>query len=439
MDYEQVKSYIDILSGTHSVINYDEWKYNFFNKTGQEFGDLKGHVTGENLYRINNYNSLIATDSITYNGWELKLINIVDKFTGEVQHKIKIKGCPAKIYNGHENLFNLTLNDFSNVLNDFSDTFSIPLDEIKIAAPTEVSGTFFLDREINERLVIFQLKKPFEPMYNSDSEIMGYQVLKEINQHFHPKIYLPGIKFRKPLNTIRIERHYDKIATLTRDTTGIYTWVDLLDEKMMFKCYQIVLDTWQDTIVFDPTLKLNVTGDPLLKQIIKHGYTPHFWQEKIKKQLSAKALKKIIYQYNLLSTKYGEGLYENVLKSIKKEGAAWQNVTANCMVTNGIIYKENKGDTGNESNNESVININNSKQCISCNRDISNQRSNSKFCSSKYVGVKDAKRCRNKYSNAKHNAKRKKKVAAAPVLVKEPVSKLRELLKKINENYSKTA
>jgi predicted RNA-binding Zn-ribbon protein involved in translation (DUF1610 family) len=45
--------------------------------------------------------------------------------------------------------------------------------------------------------------------------------------------------------------------------------------------------------------------------------------------------------------------------------------------------------------------------CASCNKDITHQKDNSKFCSPKYVGIVEAHRCRNTDSNKRNNLKNK--------------------------------
>jgi hypothetical protein len=45
--------------------------------------------------------------------------------------------------------------------------------------------------------------------------------------------------------------------------------------------------------------------------------------------------------------------------------------------------------------------------CRSCGRDITNQHKNSRFCSAKYVGEREAHKCRNSDSNPRNNRRRK--------------------------------
>ncbi|MDP2386997.1 MAG: hypothetical protein Q8M29_11535 [Bacteroidota bacterium] len=47
------------------------------------------------------------------------------------------------------------------------------------------------------------------------------------------------------------------------------------------------------------------------------------------------------------------------------------------------------------------------RECLSCGRDITNQKGNSMFCGAKYVGEKQAHQCRNQNSNQRNNFKRK--------------------------------
>ena len=50
----------------------------------------------------------------------------------------------------------------------------------------------------------------------------------------------------------------------------------------------------------------------------------------------------------------------------------------------------------NSSTTKSIV-----RKCLSCGRDISSQKTNSRFCSEKEVGEKNAHSCRNKISNLK--------------------------------------
>lgn len=439
----EVNSFIDHLSGLHDISNYDDWKHHVYEETGKEFGYSVGDVTGKRLYNADKEKSLISWDSFEFNYWTLTRIRTVDKETGEVTYKLKISGCPPKIYYGGNNLSNIPHDDFCKILKDFESMFLIPLDQIRIAAPTEVSGTFFFEGMIKERVILFQFKRPFEPTYNSDNELLGYEAE---NAHDDAKIYLPSLKFRQELNKIRIERRWKKIPNFRRDT-GILTWADLLAESAMYECYKMVLATWKDdTIVYDPKLKAHSKYHPLINEIIKHGYKADYWTHEFLKKVSTYKAKKYIEEYNRLAEKRDEGVYHKVLQAILEEGKKFQFVSS---LLSGNKLKNNNSISINIDNK--LINKEEGKEnesteyrnCLSCNRDISNQRSTSKFCSTKYVGEQQAKQCRNKDSNARNNSKRKRKndaviISGNSTVIPAPAqkSKLKELLEKLKVKYA---
>jgi hypothetical protein len=121
----------------------------------------------------------------------------------------------------------------------------------------------------------------------------------------------------------------------------------------------------------------------------------------IKKLLADKVEKMTFYgqkKGDILATRTNESEAE------KRGRSRDINVARNCPP---IPSKNNPGQNQNNSVSDSEKRTEKTKRvCASCGRDISHQRTGSKFCSEKFYGIQ-AKRCRNKASNTARNTKLK--------------------------------
>lgn len=62
------------------------------------------------------------------------------------------------------------------------------------------------------------------------------------------------------------------------------------------------------------------------------------------------------------------------------------------------------------------------RYCLTCKREITHQHPNSRFCSSKYVDEKEAKKCRNQNSNLRTNLNSKiREIAVGKILYQYPL------------------
>ncbi len=425
-------SFIDELAGQILIPDYEVWKHQVYSRTGKQFGDLYGHVTGEILYHVQTHCKKISKDSFKYNGWNLTLITTVDTVTGEYTTKLKIIGNPSKIFYSGKNYDNISFEAFKEILIDFSNTFSLQLDHINITVPTETSITSYLDFNISEESICGRFKtfqnKRFSEMLNNDKDFMGYRA---DNTHSGFKAYLPAIKFGESLNSIRTEGSYNRTQSFV-STTGVKTWADLLKDEGMYRCFQCVMSKWDDTIIYDPTLKRNRHYEGYINEMILKGHDPRYWLDDFIKTASDKTRKKRLEEYRKLSFVKGEGLHTRVRNCIIMQGAEFRDVTSwlpcnkseeysNLNLINKDRVKESKTLLINSISNMPVteektkpllINsagaIQEQRLCIACNKDITEQKTGSRFCSSKYHGEKQAKKCRNQISNLEWNKKRGK-------------------------------
>lgn len=325
-------AFVDQLSGETFITNYDKWKEKVFSATGKQFGDTYGDVTKEILYSFNNELKNSRTSTFEYRGWKLTLIKTTDKLTGELLFKLKITGNPSAIHHGGKNYRNILFDDFKSILLNFSETFHLDLQQIRITAPFEPSCTIvnipafaFSQKTIQNRLIAFQGDKKFYEKSNKAGLFMGYEAK---SAHYTKKVYLPAIKFNEPLNFLRVETSYKRVSTFKRKTS-LSTWDDLLTEQGQYACSQVVLEGWDDTIVYDPKLRRSIEHPDYLNEMIKKGGNVDFWINEFPHLAKcSKTRQKRIQEYRDLSLKKGHGLHAKVRNWIKNEAEKFQNVTA---------------------------------------------------------------------------------------------------------------
>ena len=406
-------AFVDQLSGKIKIDYTKKWIKSVFDKTGKQFGDRYGDHNGELLYSVDNEVRDSRRSSFDHNGFELTLVKATDKLTEEFTTTLIINCNPSAIYFGGNNYRNIPFDAFKAILNEFCDTFSLDIDKIKITTPFEPSFTVVnpLNLVLNEesirgRIITFQ-DKEFGITTNSHGDRMGYEAN---NSHFRRKVYLPEVKFRETLNYLRIESSYNRIKTFT-DRTAIYTWGDLCTDNGQYECYKVGLKGWDDTNVYDPTLKTSKKYKPYLNEMIGKGGNADYWLKEFPLTASDKTRTSRIDEYRKLSFLKGDGLHTRIRNIIQIEGEKFRNVTTwlTCKNTESIntdilINKalgESEDNTEEQLINTEPEEVKNKRYCISCNKDISHQKENSRYCSEKYVGDR---KCRNKSSNSKHNA-----------------------------------
>jgi hypothetical protein len=441
---------VDVISGKITFNYNSEWIKKVFDKTGKEFGDTFGDHTGNILYTsVSNFNDS-RQSSFNYNGWKLTLVKTTDRLTGEMQFTLYIKGNPSAIYFGGNNYRNIPLDAFRSILSAFCDTFCLDINSIKISAPTEISITvvdppnmLLEEHNLRGRLLTFQGVKEFHIKPNNDGNFMGYEAKANKEAHSSFKVYLPAVKFNEPrLNFLRVERKYSKVQSfITR--TGINTWADLITDQGQHECLQIVLDGWNDVMVFDPTLKASKRNLPYLNEMIKRGCDFNYWLKDFHRTASDKTRKRRIAEYNKLAFDKGEGLHTKIRNWITCEQRKSPNYYPKLIGNNSELIKDEKEDTNTElikPTSPEVV-----RTCKACNKPINQQRKGSRYCSKKYVGNKAAKQCRNKVSNQKHNEKRRENRNSTSTLplskenIMKPTFSIKDRLQQIRNKIYKAS
>lgn len=326
-----LRSQYDHISGVTEIKNYHKrWKEAVYKNTGIEWGDTKGDVTGKILYDYEDDRRTSRSCNRTYNEfWDLTLNKSYDKIADQFTVMLKIKVCPSKIFYRGKNHRNIPLFEFNKILIDFANKFSLNLLDITITGIVEASSTAYPECEnlkqefIKERMVRCDGKSFDEVRSDKTKKFMGLEVC---NSHATDKLYLPGIKFGGDVNSVRIERAYNRVQTLT-DKTGIRSFADLIKVKSHYEGHLIVLDVWDKTIIIDPKLRQSKKYSDHLNEMIYKGKSSDYWLKEFPHSASDKTKKKWLNEYRDLSFQKGTGLHTAVRNCLLKEGIHLRKIT----------------------------------------------------------------------------------------------------------------
>ena len=218
------------------------------------------------------------------------------------------------------------------------------------------------------------------------------------------KVYDKGLQNNLTENLLRFELSYFKMQQLTK--RGIKNLTDLQDFKKVKNLGELLFKAWNEVLIFDilqPLKKLPIKDRERI--VILEGKDPVFW-ELLKEQNEPNHFKYCRTVFKSLVAKFGKKWQLLALDLITKE---WQNLTKNYpnlptvkSELLPVLTIKIKGKNG-----EKIITPL-KRYCLTCNKELHpDQKKESKYCSSLFVGEKLAHQCRNRGSNPGNNFKKK--------------------------------
>lgn len=332
---------------------------------------------------------------------------------------------------GNHNADHFTYSDLQNVIDNLASSYSIdPAATYIQRAEIGVNIPLNYSPDILIKSAICYKGKAFGTL-RSGRRILG-KIIEFQNYNF--KLYNKGKQSGTGGNVLRIE------VTIKRNSVlkpyGVRTLADLTDPAKCFSLLGLLLDKIKNTIFYDFSYK---GGELTEKQYLRYEQysNPNYW-ENLDRYNLAKA--KLLYWDKV--AKYGAINWQKW--AIKTALKTWQNLfdfstekslnftrnfhemqadeistfyVFNCFsyfVENcpAICHKIRSEKTAPKTPAKTTTKQpkKNHCFCLSCGRDISDQKTGSRFCSEKIHG-KAARTCRNKDSNARLAKKRKLKRA----------------------------
>lgn len=241
--------------------------------------------------------------------------------------------------------------------------------------------------EVIDQVLCFNNLQPIRPYnYKPDCYFLEFE-----QWEYYLKMYDKGKQYRKMRpstpNTLRIELKAMNSRYL--NGLGIETLEDLLQPSKL-QVLGLKFDKTIKGLVFDDD-SINAKELPLKdRRLYKELNNPRKW--KLFRSNTNSTIRNKVNRFKLMVDHYGKRkIYSTISGAVKDK----------------LNQLSQIGEMANFLSNTYTRKNDKKRLCLSCGREISDQKQNSLFCSAKYVGEKEAKRCRNKDSNPRNNMERK--------------------------------
>jgi len=382
---------------------------------------IKIRINSPDIHGIRNSNRLewvqqtnertgeIKEYSAIYNGLTFQIID---------NKHLNISGSIHKHWNsinrrGEQNYNAFTLLDLTGVIMDLIKGFTLIPDNC-IVENLEFGVNISPPIPVNEilRSVINHKGQPFN---RKQSQRMNY--LECEHRQYYVKIYNKGLQYEQD-NILRFEIKTRKMEFVR--PANISTLADIMNPANMERLGTILTGNFSDILFYDNTIP--ETGiNARERLILTRGQNPMFWSD-YKKTNPDNYFKKR-NRYKDLVRKHGNQDLQEILFPLI--GQKWSELLRikpeTLQELTGVSEKTLQELTGGLKSDITVIDTSNigsktvksvnqepeqgtpsRRYCLSCGRDITNQKPTSMFCSAKIVGYSQAHRCRNNDSNPRN-------------------------------------
>jgi hypothetical protein len=373
---------IDYLSANIVGIPLDDWISNF------EFTDRINLQTGEII--IDKYGVITKTAKI--GEFELQIR------TSQNLCKVYLKGSLHKYYTGNYITEGYNHTDFSyssvceaihqisHVMNVTPSQIILHQLEFGLNIHTKENPSFVIEQILSHKGMPFERR-----------DFLGKGKLIRFNrERYSVKIYNKGLQYDLPQNILRVEIKVNKMAHFQGVTFKDYkisTMSDLLNFTLYESFLTALISTLRELIFTDDRISINEIHNGKERSFFKEASNSRYWTKQ--RILSdSKTFNRKMRKLDDIRLRYAP----NDLKKHLQESL--QNKFTD-IIKNVPFSPMAKHNTMSNFHTHIVSESNSSKRlCVTCGRDISNQKSNSWFCSELRYG-NEVKRCRNKVSNLK--------------------------------------
>lgn len=348
------------------------------------------------------------TNTTTHRGkfetYDLIIKEVENFTTRQTSHYLNIKGSLHKNHYGGHNYEPFTFEQLQAQIKHLCNSLCMEPGKAQISVieiGLNVCTPFEVYPFISQNIIAYKGQQFNKYKPGRDGKSLG--IVSHLSQ-YAVKIYDKGLQYDLPGNLLRFELRFLKMQPINR--AGFRTLADLGTIGNYFKLKTLLLDAWQNVLIYDipgpvKVLPINETE----RELLRNGRNPKFW-ERIKKDSGADAYKYKVSKFKKLVEKYGLNTGRAVYNLLKKE---WETLYKNYPnLPSGKKEKlpeftiKIKGKNG-ESDISPV-----KRYCKGCGHELRPEQSpRSLFCSAKYVGERQAHKCRNRDSNPRNNLNRK--------------------------------
>lgn len=232
------------------------------------------------------------------------------------------------------------------------------------------------------------------------NEYKGNGYMKRFHfSQYDLKVYDKSVQYQLNHSVLRFELKVKKMQFFESKNILLKTFADLLNRETYQQLNKVISDSLNSVYLFDYRIDIDSIKEKNHRFILTQCINTEFWP-KFRDTHSEKGYKKKVQKFKELVKLYAPNDLHNYLQiEILNKWFDLLNSTPNLPhVQNSIVSQIYPLIVGK---NREL----NKKYCVTCGRDISNQKNGSLYCSEKLYG-KEVKRCRNKVSNRKQFEKR---------------------------------
>ncbi len=230
--------------------------------------------------------------------------------------------------------------------------------------------------------------------------LMERDIYSVFRDHYELKIYNKGLQYQQEKNILRFEIKVRRMIYFKKRNISIDCLADLLNSNIYNKLESALLMALNEIVFYDSSIILK--GLPKReKTVLMNGRNPKYWTGL---KDSGKEIKKIRARFNQLVLKYGKQDIKNTIRKLiekklreitKVETSTLEKINSFRLqfvaqalpeITVFETANSNTNITQNNNSNKGLIQPLIKRYCVSCGRDISNQKKESKFCSERLFG-----------------------------------------------------
>ncbi|OYU53820.1 MAG: hypothetical protein CFE25_17145 [Chitinophagaceae bacterium BSSC1] len=223
----------------------------------------------------------------------------------------------------------LTFDDLQEQIKLIVEVLGVDAEKIKIenlAPSILVSLPFPVYEFLKDSLISYRGNafKQYDP--DENGTVIGYHCpLGQVEV----KLYDKSLQYNLPSYLMQFEDRFCKMQRL-KNLVGIVHLSDLKDHSKVEKLIDILIQTWDDILLFDNSIDEN---NPILnarqREMVKYGDNPKYW-EKLKAKCTSSTYTNRIAEFRSLSTDHGGNYHQNIRNLIIAEwniiSKSWQKL-----------------------------------------------------------------------------------------------------------------
>lgn len=346
------------------------------------------------------YDNTITTHRAKWETFDLIVKQVLNTTNGKTVFHLTIKGSLHKNQYAGKNFLPFTWQQLQQQVNHICKTLHLNPSQAQISTLEIGVNIFtpFLVTPFLEQNIISYKGNSFN-RYKSDGSGFCLGIYCSLTQYVI-KVYDKGKQNDLPQNLMRFEKRFLRMQALNKK--GIKYLSDLQNKEKIFKLLPMLLEAWQNILIYDIETG-NFPNELKLKKNAIHllitGQNPKYWE-----QLKKGNKRQFNYQrdkFKTLVEKNGNNWQQLVKGLFQKQ---WQELFKNCTNLqsgeNAKLYNLTIKIKGK---------IVQKRFCKTCGKEITNQQGGSKFCGAKYVGYEAAHQCRNNSNNLKYKIEKIKR------------------------------